>query len=227
MVISVCDSRLQLHVPCCYTQLNSEDCSTCSEQQSCRPRHRFATATGTTISPSKPRYSNVAYMLCILFSLGCAQQTGDIVPGGGFQMIPPFDAPSSTANQEPSPNPTPPNLLFIFTDQQRFDTIRKVQDDLEEFDGKLKIRTPNIDRLASSGAYFRTAYCQLPSCSPSRTTIRTGCTVERHGVEDNKIRDEHVYSRHRAIKNKIVNLETYDQLLVEERGYVAEVSFTR
>eukprot|EP00591_Stephanopyxis_turris_P012122 CAMPEP_0195530066 /NCGR_PEP_ID=MMETSP0794_2-20130614/32811_1 /TAXON_ID=515487 /ORGANISM="Stephanopyxis turris, Strain CCMP 815" /LENGTH=50 /DNA_ID=CAMNT_0040661479 /DNA_START=134 /DNA_END=283 /DNA_ORIENTATION=- len=48
------------------------------------------------------------------------------------------------------------------TDQQRFDTIRRVQDDLSSYDGKLKIRTPNLDRLSLQGAHFKNAYTQCP-----------------------------------------------------------------
>jgi len=45
----------------------------------------------------------------------------------------------------------PPNLLFLMLDQLRFDTLGYMQNLLERYDGKLKINTPNIDRLAASG----------------------------------------------------------------------------
>jgi hypothetical protein len=40
----------------------------------------------------------------------------------------------------------PPNVLFLFTDDQRQDTIRAW--------GNKDIRTPNIDRLVQSGTSF-------------------------------------------------------------------------
>ncbi len=40
--------------------------------------------------------------------------------------------------------------------------------------GNRVIRTPNIDRLASSGLAFTRAYCQQAVCSPSRTSLLTG-----------------------------------------------------
>lgn len=62
------------------------------------------------------------------------------------------------------------NILFIVTDQQRYDSIRRVQDELSFFcNGKLKIRTPNLDRLSREGVYFRTAYTQSPVCGAART----------------------------------------------------------
>jgi N-sulfoglucosamine sulfohydrolase len=36
------------------------------------------------------------------------------------------------------------------------------------------IATPNLDRFAASGAYFRQAYASCSSCSPSRASILTG-----------------------------------------------------
>jgi len=53
----------------------------------------------------------------------------------------------------------PVNLLFIVLDQLRFDGLQHVQEKLPQYRDKLKIRTPNIDRLAQRGAIFDTAYC--------------------------------------------------------------------
>lgn len=60
----------------------------------------------------------------------------------------------------------PPNILWICTDQQRFDTLHALGND--------RIRTPNIDRLIQSGVAFEQAYCQSPVCSPSRASFLTG-----------------------------------------------------
>lgn len=40
--------------------------------------------------------------------------------------------------------------------------------------GHPEIHTPNIDRLAQRGTLFNRAYCQIPLCHPSRTSILTG-----------------------------------------------------
>lgn len=60
-----------------------------------------------------------------------------------------------------------PNILFIMTDQQRFDTIQAL--------GNQKIYTPNMDRLVKRGVSFKNAYSPCPVCVPARYTIRTGC----------------------------------------------------
>ena len=60
-----------------------------------------------------------------------------------------------------------PNILYIMTDQQRFDTIAAL--------GNPHIYTPNLDRLVSRGVAFTQAYSTCPVCVPARYTIRTGC----------------------------------------------------
>lgn len=63
-----------------------------------------------------------------------------------------------------------PNVLFLFTDDQRADTIAAL--------GNPTIITPNLDKLANSGFVFRNAYCMgstVPAvCMPSRTMLMTG-----------------------------------------------------
>lgn len=60
-----------------------------------------------------------------------------------------------------------PNILFIMTDQQRFDTIAAL--------GNPEIYTPNYDRLVKRGITFTNAYSTCPVCVPARYTVRTGC----------------------------------------------------
>ncbi len=43
-------------------------------------------------------------------------------------------------------------------------------------------RTPSIDRLAGRGVLFRRAYCQLPTCGPSRASMLTGLYPWQTGV---------------------------------------------
>ena len=59
-----------------------------------------------------------------------------------------------------------PNILWICTDQQRFDTIASLENP--------HIRTPRIDGLVASGLAFTHAYCQSPICTPSRSSFLTG-----------------------------------------------------
>lgn len=73
-----------------------------------------------------------------------------------------------------------PNILWICTDQQRYDTIHAL--------GYEHIRTPNLDRLVADGVAFSRAYTQSPICTPSRACFLTGrypstVHVNRNGNE--------------------------------------------
>ena len=59
-----------------------------------------------------------------------------------------------------------PNILWICTDQQRYDTIGAL--------GNQYVSTPNIDQLVEEGVTFTHAYCQSPICTPSRGSFLTG-----------------------------------------------------
>ncbi len=59
-----------------------------------------------------------------------------------------------------------PNIIFYFTDQQRWDTIGC-------YGQKLDV-TPNLDRLAGDGVVFEEAYTAQPVCGPCRALFQTG-----------------------------------------------------
>jgi arylsulfatase len=59
-----------------------------------------------------------------------------------------------------------PNILWICTDQQRYDTIGAL--------GNPHVSTSNIDKLVKGGMAFTHAYCQSPICTPSRASFLTG-----------------------------------------------------
>jgi arylsulfatase A-like enzyme len=59
-----------------------------------------------------------------------------------------------------------PNILWICTDQQRYDTINAL--------GNPFINTPWLDSLVESGVAFEQAYSQSPVCTPSRAAFLTG-----------------------------------------------------
>ena len=89
----------------------------------------------------------------------------------------------AAAQQAPAADARP-NILWICTDQQRWDTIRAL--------GNEHIRTPNIDRLAASGAAFENAYCQSPICTPSRASFLTGMYPSAvHGCMNGNERWDH------------------------------------
>ena len=116
-----------------------------------------------------------------------------------------------------------PNVLIIMTDQQRYDAISYVQNNelRDLYDGYTKIRTPNIDRLIENGVYFKNAYTQCPVCAPSRTSFRTGCTIERTGVQHNDLAKEY-YNSGPIFRQRVESLTSLDHILVEELNYTNE-----
>ena len=66
-----------------------------------------------------------------------------------------------------------PNIIFILTDDQRFDAIG--------YSGNTLIHTPEMDELAKSGTYFHNAMVTTPICAASRASILTGLYERTHG----------------------------------------------
>ncbi|WP_372778267.1 sulfatase [Litorivivens sp.] len=74
---------------------------------------------------------------------------------------------------------TPPNVVFILTDDQRSDAVGYHPKPL------LGIKTPNIDKLAQEGARFSNMFVTSSLCSPSRASFLSGTYAHTHGVRDN------------------------------------------
>ncbi len=66
-----------------------------------------------------------------------------------------------------------PNILFLFTDQQRLDSL-----------GVLSpwARTPNLDALAAEGITFTDAVTNAPVCMPARLALATGTYPHNFGL---------------------------------------------
>lgn len=65
-----------------------------------------------------------------------------------------------------------PNIVFIMTDQHRWDCVGA--------NGNRLIKTPNLDRLAAEGANFTHFFVQAPVCVPSRVSFFTGRYPHSH-----------------------------------------------
>ncbi|MBN1808081.1 MAG: sulfatase-like hydrolase/transferase [Planctomycetes bacterium] len=72
-----------------------------------------------------------------------------------------------------------PNILFIFTDEQRSDTLAAY--------GNTHIHTPNLDSLAARSVLFENAYVTQPVCTPSRSTIMTGLYPHSNSCTANNV----------------------------------------
>ena len=70
-----------------------------------------------------------------------------------------------------SAEPARPNVLFIAVDDLRPELACY---------GRSHIHSPNIDRLAKSGVLFERAYCMVPTCGASRSSLMTGIRPSRH-----------------------------------------------
>ena len=71
-----------------------------------------------------------------------------------------------------------PNILLLYTDQQRWDTLGCVNPLVE---------TPNLDHLADRGVLFEQAYCNNPVCMPSRQSMLSGRYPSTVGTTTNGI----------------------------------------
>lgn len=65
-----------------------------------------------------------------------------------------------------------PNIIFILTDDQRFDALG--------YQGNELIHTPEMDQLAAQGTYFKNAMVSTPICAASRVSIFTGLYERTH-----------------------------------------------
>ncbi len=82
----------------------------------------------------------------------------------------------------------PPNVLFLFTDDQRFDTVAAL--------GNPHIRTPALDRLCAEGTAFTRAHIMGGSCPavcmPSRAMLHTGRSLFHIDQQGQQIPAGHV-----------------------------------
>tara|TARA_R110002074_G_scaffold401861_1_gene601921 strand:- start:9862 stop:11577 length:1716 start_codon:yes stop_codon:yes gene_type:complete len=65
-----------------------------------------------------------------------------------------------------------PNIIFILTDDQRWDALG--------YAGNEIIETPEMDKLAKEGVYFKNAAVTTPICAASRASIFSGLQERTH-----------------------------------------------
>jgi arylsulfatase A-like enzyme len=70
-----------------------------------------------------------------------------------------------------------PNVIFFFTDQQRWDTSSLYGNPMD--------LTPNYDRMAMEGTHCYNAFTPQPVCLPARVVLQTGQYASRFQVYSN------------------------------------------
>lgn len=77
-----------------------------------------------------------------------------------------------------------PNVLWILTDDHRYDSIRAFNQMLHgrEMSELGYVESPNTDRLAKMGTTFINTYCQAQGCAPSRASMHYGRYPFRSGI---------------------------------------------
>ncbi|MBN2452407.1 MAG: sulfatase [Lentisphaeria bacterium] len=73
-----------------------------------------------------------------------------------------------------APPRRPPNIVLIFADDLGWKDTGYMGSDFYE--------TPNLDRLATEGVVFTSAYAAAGNCQPSRACLLSGQYTPRHGV---------------------------------------------
>lgn len=76
--------------------------------------------------------------------------------------------------------PKRPNILYVFSDQQRASSIGVY--------GDPNVRTPTLDAFSKQGARFDLALSNTPVCCPHRACLQTGLYSHHHGVVSNGVR---------------------------------------
>ena len=72
-------------------------------------------------------------------------------------------------------NPSP-HIILVMTDDQGWGQMGYMNHPV--------LKTPNLDAMAANGLRFERFYAGAPNCSPTRSTVMTGRTNNRNGVED-------------------------------------------
>ncbi|MGQ8337469.1 sulfatase family protein [Sunxiuqinia sp. A32] len=83
---------------------------------------------------------------------------------------------SCGSNKEQVNSKEKPNIIFVYTDDQAAWDIG--------VSGNPQIHTPNMDKLASEGAYFRNSFVTTPVCSPARASLMTSQYASEYDILD-------------------------------------------
>lgn len=108
------------------------------------------------MSISLNTYRRLFLLFLVIFGIGCKSKPAETLVHG---------------------KPDQPNILIIYTDQQRYNTINAL--------GNSAIKTPNLDKLVKHGTAFNHSYVTAPVCTPSRWSLFSGMYTTSHETYSN------------------------------------------
>jgi len=97
---------------------------------------------------------------------------------------------------------TPPNILYIMSDDHAFQAISAY--------GGSHLETPNIDRLAKEGAIFQRGFVTNSICAPSRAVLLTG----KHSFINGKVDNIHPFNWDQENFPKILQSNGYQTAMI-------------
>jgi arylsulfatase A-like enzyme len=100
--------------------------------------------------------------------------------------------------------PKKPNILFIISDDLK---------PLLGCYGTPWIQSPNIDRLAAQGTVFKSNYCQVAICAPTRFSLLTGMRPDTTAVYSNPDRPQNI------LRTRVPDVVTLPQFF-KNHGYI-------
>ncbi len=98
--------------------------------------------------------------------------------------------------QSRAASPDKPNIIFILTDDQRWDALGHAGNEI--------IQTPEMDKLAASGSYFSHAVVTTPICAASRASLFSGLHERTHKYtfQTGGIRNEYMETSYPRLLNE-------------------------
>jgi arylsulfatase A-like enzyme len=99
------------------------------------------------------------------------------------------------------------NVIVLHADQLRYDCLGS--------SGNRFVRTPNLDRLAATGAVFTRHITSNPICMPSRASLLTGLYPPGHNVWTNGV------ALNRKTYNKTTTLDWVKEPMTPEPATLA------
>lgn len=112
-----------------------------------------------------------------------------------------------------------PNVLWIITDDHRYDAVRSFNKILtgNEMSELGYVESPNIDRLTTMGTTFINTYCQAQACAPSRASMHYGRYPFRTGVYEFEYHNNNAEHTKPTLPEQLQNLG-YQTLRIGKLG---------